>query len=110
MFITASIISRIGGYYMAMPCDKIESMLGSERTLSKYPECAAFFSGLVLSQHAVVLANISGGGPEQAAAALGLNFGSSGWLSFVIHAFAVEVYVSDNAVLSQSKNPETNRP
>lgn len=34
------------------------------------------------------------GDPVQTTVALGLNFGSAGWLAFALHAIGVEIYVS----------------
>ena len=95
MGISAMIVSRIGGYYTAEPCDKLTSIVGSQdRTMARYPGCDAYFSGANPDQQVAVLANINGRTAEQAAAALIINFGPAGWLSLALHAIGVEIYVS----------------
>lgn len=83
----------IGGYYMPEPCDKIESMLGRDRTLSKYPTCKTFFDGEVPSQHTLVVANMAGE-VDNISAALDAAAGAALWVAFVLHAAGVEIYVS----------------
>lgn len=92
----AQIISQIGGYYDARPCEQIEYILGSqEESVNAYPGCAPYFNGSDPSKQVAVEANFNGD-PVQLTVALGSNFGSAMWLAFAIHAIGVEVYVSDN--------------
>ena len=98
MFLSAMIISGMGDYYLAMPCDKVEALIGGRnKTLASYPECAAYYSGANPRQHASVQGDLGGpdGHVERAAAALDLNFGAAWWLSLAMHAVGVEIYVSD---------------
>ncbi|TLS31572.1 hypothetical protein PpBr36_02747 [Pyricularia pennisetigena] len=93
MSVGAQVVTVIGGYYMPEPCDKIESMLGRDRTLSKYPTCKKFFDGEALSQHALVVANMAGE-VDNISAALDAAAGMALWAAFVLHAAGVEIYVS----------------
>lgn len=90
----ALFVSQIGGFYEARPCDQITNIFGGSReaVLALYPDCASYFSGESPDQHVVVEAKFSGN-PAQLTVALGLNFGSAGWLAFAIHAVGVEIYV-----------------
>lgn len=93
MIIAAQIVSRIGGYYDARPCEQIEYIFDSqEESLSSYPDCAPFFNGSDPSKQVAVEANFNGD-PVQLTVALGSNFGSAMWLAFAIHAIGVEIYV-----------------
>lgn len=84
----------MGGYYYAMPCDKIAWLLRSSTYLvSKYPTCAEFVNGTDLNAHAAVLGSMAGTGPEQAAAILDASFGASLWLALMIHAIGIEIYL-----------------
>ena len=99
MIIAILIISSIGSYYYAMPCQKINAIMTSfgmptKLVLTMYPTCESALNGTNPNQHAVVPANIVGG-PEQAAALLDITFGMSIWMAFVLHAVGIEVYVSD---------------
>lgn len=83
---------------MAMPCDKIEWLLGSaEQTLAAFPACAAYVSGTgggnsPLDQ-AAVLANWNGPMPE-ASAAYEAAYGMAHWVALVLHIVGAELYVS----------------
>ncbi|KAG8165363.1 hypothetical protein KVR01_005638 [Diaporthe batatas] len=86
MIIAAQIVSQIGGYYDARPCEQIQYIFGSqEQSLDFYPDCAPFFNGLDPSKQVAVEANFDGD-PVQLTVALGSNFGSAMWLAFAIHA------------------------
>ncbi|KAJ8125634.1 hypothetical protein O1611_g8005 [Lasiodiplodia mahajangana] len=94
LFIGAVVISSIGGYYMAQPCDKINFALkGQEATMAFYPQCAAFFSGENPDQQAVVRANLYGDNSTEVGAALSLSFGPAAWLALVLHAIGAELYL-----------------
>lgn len=93
MIIAAQIVSQIGGYYDARPCEQIEYIFGSqEEAISAYPDCTPFFNGSDPSKQVAVEANFNGN-PVQLTVALGSNFGSAMWLAFAIHAIGVEIYV-----------------
>ncbi len=90
-----SIVSMIGGYWSAQPCDKLDFIISNAtKTLELYPACATFYSGENPGQYAAVMVNMINGGPEQAGAALNINFGAAGWLALALHAIGVEIYVS----------------
>jgi hypothetical protein len=94
MIIAAQVVSQIGGYYDARPCEQIEYILGSqEDTLNSFPDCAPFFNGSDHSKQVAVEANFNGN-PVQLTVALGSNFGSAMWLAFAVHTIGVEIYVS----------------
>ena len=96
MVIAAMIISQQTGYYASRPCEQLDFIFEGNRTatLAQFPHCAAFYTGENLGQHALVEANINGGSAANAAAALGIGFGPSLWLSLAIHAVGIEIYVS----------------
>lgn len=87
MILAAMIISRIGNYYIAMPCEQIASM-GGDPTI--YPNCAADTHG----QTAVVANIVNPTAVEQVAASLQTSFGMAGWLAFLMHAVGVEIYLA----------------
>ncbi|KAI0525455.1 hypothetical protein F5B22DRAFT_590036 [Xylaria bambusicola] len=94
LIIGATILSSIGGYYSAQPCDKINFALGGQdATMSFYPECAAFFSGDNIHQQAVVKATLLGDNAIEAGAIFNIAFGPAGWLALVLHVFAAECYL-----------------
>lgn len=94
MIIAAQIVSQIGGYYDARPCEQIEYIFGSqEESVNNYPDCIPYFNGSDPSKQVAVEANFNGD-PVQLTVALGSNFGSAMWLAFAIHAIGVEIYVS----------------
>lgn len=95
MFIGVIVVSSIGGHYFAQPCDKINFTLGGRgKTMTLYPQCAAFYSGENLDQHAVVKANYFGGNVMEIATAFNICFGPAAWLALTLHAFVAELYVS----------------
>ncbi|KAI1190322.1 hypothetical protein F5B17DRAFT_387612 [Nemania serpens] len=93
MFIGTVAVSSIGGYYLTQPCDKINFTIGAKDTMALYPQCATFFSGENLDQHAVVKANYFGGKLMEIATALNISFGPAAWMALAIHAFAAELYL-----------------
>ncbi|KAJ0119817.1 hypothetical protein J7T55_014022 [Diaporthe amygdali] len=91
--IAAQIVSQIGGYYDARPCDQVENILGSqEDSIAAFPDCAPYFNGSDFSKQVAVEADFNGN-PVQVAVALGSNFGPAMWLAFAIHAIGVEIYL-----------------
>lgn len=94
MFLGVLVISSVGGYYLAQPCDKINFTLkGEDITMALYPQCAAFFSGENLDQVAVVKANYFGSNIMEIGTALNVAFGPAAWVAMALHAFAAELYL-----------------
>lgn len=88
------VISSIGGYYVAQPCDKIFDIVGNAtKTLAKYPECAAFLNGTAPDKQTAVLASMDEGRVE-IAASLNMTFGMALWVALALHAICIEIYVS----------------
>lgn len=97
MIVAVMILSNIGGYVSAQPCDKIEYILKSVNTTTTlYPECSSFFSGGNPAQQAIVNANYYGTNAVEIAAAFNITFGAAFWLAFAMHAVGIEIYVSPN--------------
>ncbi|KAI1820806.1 hypothetical protein F4861DRAFT_542542 [Xylaria intraflava] len=93
MALAALAISLITGYYLAMPCGKINSILQSrQETLRWYPECSPYFTGDV-SRRAIVDANVFAPNPVPLAAAFNLSYGMSGWLAVFFHVTGIEIYI-----------------
>ncbi|KAI0538101.1 hypothetical protein GGR58DRAFT_526710 [Xylaria digitata] len=79
--------------YYAMPCDKIDSMLGT-RTLDLYPRCTRFYSGEDPQTTAVVRADLNHPtSVVEAAAALDSTFARTTFLAFLLHILGVEIYL-----------------
>ena len=95
MGISAIIISTQAGYYTVRPCGQVDNALDGDQNvaLNTYPQCAPYYSGDNPDQQTIVQANISGNEAE-VSAALGMNFGTAGWLALALHAIGVEIYVS----------------
>ena len=90
MFLSALVISSVGGYYRAMPCSEIAFLQDSRETFeANFPQC--FAANGTNDDWVAVQANF--GGKAQAATALGLNFGMAGWLALFLHAMGVEIYL-----------------
>jgi uncharacterized membrane protein len=86
MVLSATIISSIGGYYIAMPCKQLAYMGGNT---ANYPACVADASG-----QTAVLANFNvPQGVEQVAASMQTSFGMAGWIAFTLHVIGIEVYL-----------------
>ncbi|KAI1275391.1 hypothetical protein F5Y07DRAFT_369899 [Xylaria sp. FL0933] len=93
MIATSLAITSIGGYYLAMPCAKINSILKSrEETLRWYPECSPYFAGDV-DHRIIVDADVFNPNRVGLAAAFNLSYGMSAWLAIVSHAVGVEFYI-----------------
>ncbi|KAL8987239.1 MAG: hypothetical protein Q9169_008718 [Polycauliona sp. 2 TL-2023] len=91
MIISALIIPKVGGFYQAVPCDKIEYMLDNQADFQEnFPACSApngTNNGWVAveAKFSDSIVNIS--------TSLGLSFGMAGWLALVLHSIGVEVYL-----------------
>ena len=84
--LSAVIISALGGFYIAMPCQQIAYMGGN---INAYAACRADSNA-----QAAVMANLeTTTGAEQAAASLQLSFGMAGMLSLLMHAIGIEIYL-----------------
>lgn len=95
MILATVIISKSGDYFSVWSCAKIESTFAEKlMLLPNYPECAAYVNGTNPNQLAIVQANLGGETGANAGAALSMSFGMALWLSTIIHAIGVEVYVS----------------
>ncbi|KAH8194842.1 hypothetical protein TruAng_010995 [Truncatella angustata] len=93
MIIAVIILSKIGGYYTAQPCEKIEYIFRSANTtMALFPQCAEFFSGANPSQNVLVNADYNGNVVE-IASAFNLTFGPAGWLAVALHAVGIEIYL-----------------
>jgi len=92
-----AMITSNQGYYLPISCDQLASryLIGSQaETISRFPECEAYFSGANPGQVVSVVADMGDdGGAEGARAALNLSFGAAVWLALFIHAIGVEFYV-----------------
>ncbi|KAI0972083.1 hypothetical protein F4678DRAFT_431107 [Xylaria arbuscula] len=93
MALAALSISLIGGYYLAMPCDKVNSILKSrEETLRWYPECSDD-----PLRRVIVDADVFAPNKVPFAAAFNLAYGMSAWLAIVSHAVGVELYIQSQS-------------
>jgi hypothetical protein len=97
MYASAAIISGFTSLSTTYPCAQINFTLGKDGTLSYYPDCIAYYSGTHLGQRVVVTPNFNSENPIEIAAALGVSFGTAGWLALWIHAILVEVYVGTSS-------------
>lgn len=94
IIISAIVLSLVGGYYYATPCDKINYLLkGENATIARYPECASFFSGEDPDRHVVVRASVLTDDRVEIGAVINLVFGTSGWMAMAIHAIGLELYL-----------------
>ncbi|KAL8706675.1 MAG: hypothetical protein Q9201_000309 [Fulgogasparrea decipioides] len=90
MIISAQIISSTSGYYRALPCKQLAYMYDDEQDLqSKFPQC--FAANGTTDDFIAVKANFSGS--AQVSNALGMTFGTAGWLALFLHGIGIEVYL-----------------
>nr|POE56488.1 hypothetical protein CFP56_33460 [Quercus suber] len=94
MLSSAAIISTIGSFNTTRSCGQIAFILRESRTLSLYPDCAAYFNGTDPAQRAIVHVNFYSNNPAEIGAALGVPFGAAGWLALWLHAIGVEIYLA----------------
>ncbi|CAJ2508918.1 Uu.00g139440.m01.CDS01 [Anthostomella pinea] len=93
LFSGAAAITRIGGFFLSLPCAKVAWLLGNqENTLSVYPDCGAYFDGSDAHKNIAVLGSIHGNLAERASA-LDMTFGTAHWLALLVHVMAVEIYL-----------------
>ena len=92
MITMVSIINTSPEFYSSRKCGQIDYMQGREQTLAQYPDCAAFYSGEDPNKYVQVLAQF-GTSASTTASAFGVSFGPSGWLSLLLHAIGIEIYV-----------------
>ncbi|KAK1624253.1 hypothetical protein BDP81DRAFT_330556 [Colletotrichum phormii] len=94
-FSAAAVISSIGTYYAARPCDQVAFMVGNmNRTLQLYPACASYFSGENPGQQTIVHADIlNPTSAAEAGVAAGMPFGMALWLALALHAIGIEIYL-----------------
>lgn len=93
-------------FEVSMPCSIIEYLHESfPGTIKKpYPSCAAFTSGENLQQETLVTTNWDLTDVVGITAGLRFGYAVGGWLSFVIHAIAIEIYVSGLSHMMESAN------
>ncbi|KAI8626197.1 hypothetical protein F5Y19DRAFT_447538 [Xylariaceae sp. FL1651] len=93
LFSGAAIISRAGGFFFSLPCDKIAWLLeGQGPTLAAYPDCMAYFDGTDVHKNVGVLGSLYGD-LAQKAAALDITFGMAHWIGILIHVIGAEIYL-----------------
>jgi len=86
MIIAALVITQIGGYFISMPCQKIEYVDGDTQSYAACRENP--------DAQTAVLANFNTtNGVEHIAAALDTSFGMAGWLALAMHAIGIEIYL-----------------
>jgi hypothetical protein len=100
MFASAAIISGFTSLSTTYLCAQINFTLGKQGTLSYYPDCIAYYNGIHPEQRVVVTPNFNSENPIEIAAALGVSFGTAGWLALWIHAMLIEVYVCTSSSCS----------
>jgi len=105
LIICAIIVSKLGPFYSAQPCDKIEYILAHAKwpnpniTLSNnFPSCTGYAAGVDPTGMSIVKANLFGNVAERASA-INIVFGSATWICMVMHAVLVEFYVRYRAPL-----------
>lgn len=98
--ISTIIITSYGGWSTVWPCAKISSIVGPDTTLAFYPGCASFVDGSNPLKEVIVEADFNSENPAEIGAALGLPFGSAGWIALWLHVIFVEVYVRSSFRLS----------
>ena len=91
MIISSKILTRIGGYYRAMPCDEIAFLLDNQTQFeTSYPQC--FVANGTIDGWIALPASFDRNA-AQIGNSLGLTFGTAGWLALFMHAVGVEVYL-----------------
>ncbi|KAI8634029.1 hypothetical protein F5Y19DRAFT_411748 [Xylariaceae sp. FL1651] len=94
MPIAAIIVSILGDYYMAQPCDKIDFVLRDKnQVLDRYPGCTSFYSGENYKQHVAVRADIASPDVVQILTAFNITYGMSSWVAIMIHVVGIELYL-----------------
>jgi hypothetical protein len=106
MFSSAAIISGYKSLAATYPCVQIDSVLGENGTLGMYPGCSTYYDGSNFDQRVVVSPDFESENPLEIAAALGISFGTAGWLALWIHAIVVEVYVCSPALKRDGSGPK----
>ena len=90
MILSALIISSIGSYYQIQTCGQVSFIHESiQKANELYPECINATENTNIIVHAQF-----GSQAEQIGASLGLGFGMSIWLSLLLHAVGVEIYLN----------------
>ena len=91
MIISSKILTRIGGYYRAMPCDEIAFLLDDQTQFeTSYPQC--FVANGTIDGWIALPASFSRNA-AQIGNSLGFSFGTAGWLALFMHAVGVEIYL-----------------
>ena len=105
MIAAASIVSSMNGFYSARMCGQVDYMMGQNRTLANFPDCAAYYSGEDPEKYVMVRASMKGN-RATVASALGISFGPAMWLALALHAIGIEVYVRAASI----HPPKTSHP
>ena len=95
MIISAQIVGPAGGFYKAVLCDKIKFMYADRATPGveqDYPQCFSSAPNATIDGYTVVPATFSGNS-VQIGTALGVTFGTAGWLATTLYAIGVEIYL-----------------
>jgi hypothetical protein len=93
MIISANVIAS-QGYYIVWTCAKIAATISDDVDLAtSYPACASFVNGTDSEAVSSVAATFGIGDAANTGAALNTVFGMALWVSLVLHAFGVEVYL-----------------
>ncbi|KAI0809971.1 hypothetical protein GGR55DRAFT_147154 [Xylaria sp. FL0064] len=104
MPLSATLITLIGGYSLAQPCDKIDSVLKDyDNMVTLYPACSTSDTGRTTGQSAIVDANINSDDIMQLVTAFNLTYGMSSWMTLTIHAICAELYLSGRGGSAQPK-------
>lgn len=104
MIIAVQIISMIGSYYYAVPCDKLAWFFPDPSVLPQvYPSCTPYVQNSNTTSYTVINANFTGNVFE-VMASFNMTFGMAAWISFFMHAVGVEIYVSILELVETSKN------
>ncbi|KAI8961433.1 hypothetical protein F5Y11DRAFT_226257 [Daldinia sp. FL1419] len=98
MLATSIVMSYMGNWYVAIPCDKIEYLMDAQNATmaeyqAKYPECAPQWSGEDPDRHVAVRVYVLDDDPVGVAAAHSHCFGMSGYVAIILHYVLAEVYI-----------------
>ncbi|KAI1349183.1 hypothetical protein F5Y01DRAFT_306272 [Xylaria sp. FL0043] len=108
MPLSATLVTLIGGYSLAQPCDKIDSVLKDyDNMVALYPACSASDWGRTTGQGAIVVANINSDDIMQLVTAFSLSYGTSSWMALTIHAICAELYWNGSAQPKPLRDPDS---
>ncbi|KAF5851389.1 hypothetical protein GGP41_004182 [Bipolaris sorokiniana] len=94
ILIISAQITANQGYYIVWTCAKIAATIAPDIDLAtSYPACAAYVDGTDPDAVSAVAATFGAGDAANTGAALNAGFGMALWLSLVLHAIGVEIYL-----------------